>query len=89
MRNAFLINVFQQKCGNKRCHEEDKRNQRDVLDPLVALRLHEVVQPDRDVNYANDEEEPRECVEESDLVELDVLEDFEGARAGRFDRRLG
>lgn len=53
MRN-LLINVFQEKRGNERCDEEDKRNDRDIFDRLIRPRLHELVEPDGNVNYAND-----------------------------------
>jgi hypothetical protein len=55
MRN-FLINVFQEKSGKKRSHEEDQWNDSDVLYFYSAVGLRESVDPDGNVHYANDEE---------------------------------
>jgi hypothetical protein len=56
MRN-ILINVFQEKSSNKRSHEEDQWNDSEIFDVYVSLRLHELVEPDGNVDDANDEKQ--------------------------------
>lgn len=52
MRN-ILINVFQEKSGDEWWDEKDKRYESDILNILIGLRLHEFIEPDGNVNYAN------------------------------------
>lgn len=87
MRN-ILINVFQEKSGNERWDEEDKRDKRDIIDVKIGLRLHEFVEPDGNVNYANDEEQTWKRVQQRDLVELGILQNFQDFNIRRFVRRL-
>lgn len=75
-----LINVFEEKRGDERCHEEDERNERNIFDVLIVLRLHEIVEPDGNVDCANDEKETRKRVQKGDFVKLEVpqhSEDFD------------
>lgn len=70
----LLINVFEEKSSDERCYEEDERNERNIFDALIVLRLHEIVEPDGNVDCANDEKETRKRVQKSDFVKLDILE---------------
>lgn len=74
MRNV-AIDVLEKKSGDQRSDVENERHKCDVRDVLIAFGFHELVEPQWNVDCGDHQEQPRECVQQRDLVKFGILQD--------------